>query len=203
MTPTEVLMQEHRIIEQVLNCLEVLATQAESSKLVDTESAAEALDFFRMFADRCHHGKEEDLLFPMLEAKGLPREGGPTGVMLTEHDQGRQHVRAMADAIQDPSSPAVQQFIEHARGFVQLLRQHIQKEDSCLFSMANQLLQATDQKTLITAFEKVEHEDMGPETHMHYVELANQLADRLGVSKVLEASDAEASGCSHGNVHSS
>ncbi len=52
-----------------------------------------------MFADQCHHGKEEDLLFPAMEAAGIPRESGPIGVMLEEHNIGRQYVRGMAEAV--------------------------------------------------------------------------------------------------------
>jgi len=85
MRPTEILMQEHRVIEQVLDCLERMAQRVEAGDELDLESAKQAIDFFRNFADRCHHGKEEDCLFPLLEQKGFSREQGPTGVMLHEH----------------------------------------------------------------------------------------------------------------------
>lgn len=186
MRPTEILMREHRVIEQVLNCLEVIAERAEAGGAVDAEAAAQAVDFFRGFADRCHHGKEEAHLFPLMEAKGFPREGGPTGVMLAEHDEGRRHVRAMAEAIRHPErddAAARAQLIDHARAFIQLLRQHIQKEDSCLFAMADQALSEADQQALMAAFTKVEQEEIGAATHARYVELADRLADRLGVGK--------------------
>ena len=93
MKPTEILSGEHRVIEQVLTCLERIAEQCAAEGRLDRTSAEQALEFFRNFADRCHHGKEEVHLFPALEAKGFPRDGGPTGVMLHEHDQGRAHVR--------------------------------------------------------------------------------------------------------------
>lgn len=203
MKPTEVLMQEHRIIEQVLTCLEVIATQAEADGRIDTDAAAQAVDFFGTFADRCHHGKEETLLFPMLETKGLAREGGPTGVMMREHDEGRGHLRAMAEAIQNDSQTGLKQFVDHARAFLELLRQHIQKEDSCLFAMADQILGTDDQQDLMAAFARVEHEDLGPETHTKYVELANRLADRLGVQKSQAASGAAESPCCHHGTGSS
>ena len=97
MRPTEILMQEHRVIEQVLDCLDAIANKTESGEQLDQHSATQAIDFFANFADRCHHGKEEDCLFPMLEQKGFSREQGPTGVMLHEHEVGRQHVRGMSD----------------------------------------------------------------------------------------------------------
>jgi hemerythrin-like domain-containing protein len=57
----------------VLNCLEKIATQAERAGSLNEQDARDAASFFRAFADKCHHGKEGDLLFPALEAKGFPR----------------------------------------------------------------------------------------------------------------------------------
>jgi hemerythrin-like domain-containing protein len=61
----------------------------------------QGVDFVRNFADRCHHAKEEENLFPRMEARGVPRDGGPIGVMLFEHEEGRAYVRAIAGAIDD------------------------------------------------------------------------------------------------------
>ena len=71
MLPIEVLMYEHRVIEQVLDCLETMARGVESGNALDAGQARDAIDFFRNYADRCHHGKEEDLLFPALLQSGM------------------------------------------------------------------------------------------------------------------------------------
>ena len=73
MKPTEILSNEHRVIEQVLAALEAIVRDAKSAARLDEPSARDAVAFFRNFADRCHHGKEEVHLFPALEAKGFPR----------------------------------------------------------------------------------------------------------------------------------
>jgi len=188
MKPTEILSGEHRIIEQVLDCLEKMAQNCANEGRLDKTSAEQALDFFRNFADRCHHGKEETHLFPAMEAKGFPRQGGPTGVMLCEHEQGRAHIRGMADAIEGAAageSEAVSQFITHARAYVGLLREHIEKEDQCLFTMADQTLTADDQQRLLDAFEHVEHEHMTLGTHEKFLNLADELADRFGVTRAV------------------
>jgi hemerythrin-like domain-containing protein len=191
MQPIEILMEEHRVIEQVLNCLERMADRCDAGASLDIESASSAIDFFRIFADRCHHGKEEDLLFPLMEQKGFSREHGPTGVMLNEHELGRRHVRGMADALKELSLGDLAGkilFVEHARAFIQLLRQHIGKEDHCLFPMANQALSEVDQEQLARSFSKVEHDDMGPGTHEKYLKIANQLADCYGITKTISPS---------------
>ena len=188
MKPTEILSGEHRIIEQVLDCLEKIAQSCATEGRLDKTSAEQALDFFRNFADRCHHGKEETHLFPAMEAKGFPRQGGPTGVMLHEHEQGRTHIRGMAEAIERAAageSGAVTQFVTNAQGYVGLLREHIEKEDHCLFTMANQALTENDQQRLLAAFENVEHEHMGLGTHEKFLSLADELADRFGVTRAV------------------
>jgi hemerythrin-like domain-containing protein len=187
MKPTEILSGEHRVIEQVLDCLEKMADDCAVQGRLDMPSAEQALDFFRNFADRCHHGKEETHLFPAMEAKGFPRQGGPTSVMLHEHDLGRSHIRGMAEAIPGAAAgqaEAVAEFVSHARGYVGLLREHIEKEDHCLFAMADRAFSADDQQRLSDAFAHVEHHEMEPGTHERYLRIANELADRYDVRPV-------------------
>ena len=81
----EVLKHEHRIIERVLAVMERLA---EKPGIGSKEVWEKAIDFIRNFADKCHHLKEEQILFPALEEHGIPREGGPVGMMLLEHEAG-------------------------------------------------------------------------------------------------------------------
>jgi hemerythrin-like domain-containing protein len=178
MKATEILSAEHRVIEQVLDCLEVMVQRAETSQTLEKQSILDAVAFFRAFADQCHHGKEEGHLFPAMEANGYPRVGGPTGVMLHEHELGRKCVRGMESAVEEGN---VTGFVENARAFLPLLRQHIQKEDHCLFSMADQVFTAADQDRLSAAFERVAQEEQSARTHEQYLQLANQLADAYGV----------------------
>ncbi|MBI3409011.1 MAG: hemerythrin domain-containing protein [Planctomycetes bacterium] len=185
MRPTEILMSEHRVIEQVLGCLEAMAEQAREEGVLDGEAARQALDFFKTFADRCHHGKEEKFLFPMMETKGFPRDGGPTGVMLHEHAIGREQIAGMAAALDEAARgkrEAVKRFAKYARGYVDLLRQHIFKEDHVLFVMADRALNVVDQQTLMDSFTSVEEEDIGLGTHERFLALADDLAARFGVA---------------------
>jgi len=198
MKPTDILTEEHRIIEQVLECLGVIVERSESDRKLDGQSAREAVSFFRHFADRCHHAKEEDHLFPAMEAKGFSREGGPTGVMIYEHQQARDHVRKMDESIEAASQgdPAeVQKFTQHAQAYSNLLRNHIEKEDHCLYTMANQAFTDEDQQELLLAFEKVEAEEIGAGIHERYVSIANGLADRFNVPRA--ATTHTEHGCGH------
>jgi hemerythrin-like domain-containing protein len=194
MKATDILMDEHRVIEQVLSCLEKLADRCAAGEKLDEASALEALEFFRNFADRCHHGKEEGHLFPLLEARGFRREGGPTGVMLHEHEEGRGFVAAMAEAIE---RHAPRDFAQHARAYVKLLREHIHKEDQCLFPMAAGILSGADAEALAQSFGHVEQAEMGEGTHERFLQLANDLAERLGVPRVRIASACGHARCAH------
>lgn len=176
--PTDVLKNEHRVIEQVLDCLEGIAVRASRDGDFDTQSAEEAIDFFRNFADRCHHGKEEHQLFPALEARGFSPENGPTGVMRSEHETGRGYIRGMVGAIETQSAET---FASFAHAYIDMLRVHIRKEDHCLFPMADSALDVAGQTDLMAQFERVEAEDMGAGVHERYLRLANDLADRYGV----------------------
>lgn len=200
MKPTEILSGEHRIIEQVLDCLEKIAQDATAQGRLDQTSAEQAVDFFRNFADRCHHGKEETHLFPAMEAKGFPRQGGPTGVMLHEHEQGRTHIRGMVEAIEEAAAgnrEALAQFAAHAQGYVGLLREHIEKEDHCLFAMADRALTEDDQQRLLAAFRHVESEHIGSGTHEKYLRVADELAERFGVTRAA-GSGCRTCACHHG-----
>lgn len=205
MRPTQILAAEHRVIEQVLSCLGAIAERCRKDGRLDADAARKALDFFRNFADRCHHGKEEAHLFPAIEARGLPRNQGPTGVMLHEHEQGREAIRSMAASIDGAAggdSGAVDRFVRSARGYVELLRQHIEKEDHCLFPMADDALTDADQKDLGEAFESVETEHLGAGTHERYLALADELAEAYGVPRAAQTHGAGGCGCGHGKGRS-
>jgi hemerythrin-like domain-containing protein len=201
MQPTEILSGEHRVIEQVLDCLDKMVQRYKTEGKLDMQSVKDAVDFFRNFADRCHHGKEETHLFPAMEAKGMPRDGGPTGVMLYEHEQGRKYVRGMDESIEGIANGDVASknaFVQNAQLYINLLREHIQKEDHCLFAMANNVLNEQDQQVLSAAFEKVETEEIGEGIHEKYLKIADDLAKKYGVPIVQNDHLQEhACGCGH------
>ncbi len=184
MKASQILRDEHRVIERVLDVLERLVEQVQAGAPLDRHSAGQAIEFFRGFADRCHHAKEEDHFFPAMEAKGFPRQGGPTGVMLFEHQQGRECIAGMHAALtsDDPGDEAAtERFVQHARAYIELLRDHILKEDTCLFAMADQAFTAQDQQQLLEAFARTEKEHTEPGLHEKFLRLADELAARFGL----------------------
>jgi hemerythrin-like domain-containing protein len=178
MKATDVLKEEHRGIERMLNIVEAAARRLEVGEEVPARVFEGAVDFFRGFADRCHHAKEEEELFPALERHGIPRGNGPIGVMLLEHEQGRQFVRNLAGATEryaHGDRAAQPLLVQSALGYVDLLRQHIAKEDGVLFVMADQVLTPQMQQTLVAAFDEIEEKRTGKQEHERYHRLIAEL----------------------------
>lgn len=183
MSATDILVEEHNIILKVLECLEAMVGEAETAGSLDQEAATRAIDFFRNFADKTHHAKEEDRLFIAMEEHGFPRQGGPTGVMLMEHEEGREFIRGMAGAVEDAAAgdpQALATFCNNARHFTGLLSQHIQKENQVLFPMATQTLQASTQASLLAAFREIE-KSAGGDRHAKYLGMARELCARYNI----------------------
>ncbi len=158
MKPTDILKEEHRSIERMLTLLETHAARVDKGDPPDTVFFEGAIRFIREFADGCHHGKEENLLFVRLVERGFPREAGPIAVMLGEHETGRMHLREMSGALErftagDNAAAAV--LARHAFGYADLLRNHIYKEDNILFRMADEHLAASDQEELLRKFREL------------------------------------------------
>ena len=178
MQATAVLKEEHRVIERVLDALETAANRLTTGSPVRPGVFLQAADFIKGFADGCHHKKEEGVLFPALEAAGIPAEGGPIGVMLFEHEEGRKltaAMRAAAERLAAGDSSATAEVVENALGYVALLRQHIAKEDNVLFPMADRAIQGRAQTDLAEAFERVEHEETGLGVHERFLALADAI----------------------------
>jgi hemerythrin-like domain-containing protein len=165
---TTILRREHEAILKMLDATEATAHKIEKGGMVPPETLVGLLEFLRLFADRCHHGKEEDLLFPKLGEKGFSPNAGPVAVMLYEHEQGRALIRKMvkaSEACTAGNSEEAREWAAAAHDYVSLLRAHIDKENTVLFTMAEHMLSEQEQEELAEAFEKAELEKMGEGTH--------------------------------------
>jgi hemerythrin-like domain-containing protein len=178
MKATAELKKEHDGIELMLRVLQAVAEKLNSGECANTDHLDAILEFLSIFVDKCHHGKEEEFLFPALEAGGVPREGGPIGVMLGEHEKGRKLVASLKDAVagyksgDDNDASDVSLFINE---YVALLTQHIAKENTVLFPTADAKLDSKKDDELFEAFEKLERERIGVGKHDEFHVLLDQL----------------------------
>ena len=177
MTPTEFLKQEHRSIEEMLKVMEAVCQKLESGEQINTDDLKDIVEFIKEFADKAHHGKEEDLLFTAMVDAGIPKEGGPVAVMLMEHDMGRNYVKGMSEAIEEydnGNTDASARIIENARNYASLLSNHIYKEDNILYPMADMHLSEEKQNELLGEFNLVQ-EKIGTETYTKMLNTLNEL----------------------------
>jgi len=183
MKSTGVLIEEHGGVKIMLGILGKVCDRLETGQAIPAGHLDRILDFLKVFVDRCHHAKEEDFLFPALERVGIPMEGGPIEVMLSEHVKGREFIRGMSDAAEGckrGDRDAVQRFTFNARGYTELLLSHIEKEDEILYPLADrQLNEVTDEK-LVEEFERVEEERVGHGKHEEFHQLMEELQKFYG-----------------------
>jgi len=182
MKATDELKMEHQGIELMLRVLQAVAGKFERGEPVSSEHLRGILEFLTIFVDKCHHGKEEEFLFPALEAAGVPGNGGPIGVMLSEHEQGRKLVARLKEVAarytsgDKAAAPGVPPIIHE---YVALLTQHIAKENTVLFPMADARLDPHQDTALFEAFEKLERERIGAGKHEEFHALLERLRNEF------------------------
>ena len=177
MKATQQLRDEHEGVLLMLNILEQVCMQLNEDGRLNREHFEGILDFLKGFVDKCHHGKEEDLLFPALIAAGAPKDG-PIVVMLRDHQTGRDFIKAMSEgyfSFKAGENVNAKSIIQNAKVYIALLRGHIDKENSILFAMADKLLSEEKQDELYEGFEKIEDERIGIGRHEEYHGLLGKL----------------------------
>ncbi len=178
MKATQQLKDEHGGIKIMLRILEQVCRQLEAAGNLNKGHFEGILEFLSVFVDMCHHGKEEELLFPALIAAGVPKEG-PVAVLLHEHEMGRNYVKAMSQAhaaylAGDRSSS--KDIARNARGYIALMKDHIEKENKVLFVTADSRLSEKTQNQLFEGFEKIEAERIGVGRHEEFHDLLEKLS---------------------------
>jgi len=181
-TPTQVLVGEHELILQALEALGKRLDAMDEPTAADRAYLEKALEFLRGFADACHHGKEEEILFKRMGERGFPTQGGPIAVMLSEHQAGRAFIRGLAEgAAKIGTDPQAADAIRrNGWGYIELLRNHIAKENQVLFPMADRALSAEDQDDLAHAFERFEAQEVRAGVHERMLGLLRELTASAG-----------------------
>lgn len=151
---TGVLRREHERILEVVEAFETAIERAESGRL-DDDTIADFLAFFRLYVGGCHHGKEEEVLFPALEAGGTSGRTGPLALMREEHRRGHALVATMSRALaraRRGDAAAAERLREAALDYVELLRGHIGKENPAVFDLADRTLDRPACRRLCEAY---------------------------------------------------
>ncbi len=186
MKPTNMLVNEHRIIEQVLNCLERMTERCASKGRLEEAPAREAIGFFRAFAECAHLAKEEAHLFPLVAGTKCPQGCHPSELTTREDQHGHAHLQAMEEAIEGAAAgekDSVKRFMHHGQEYIALLMRYIENEEDWLFPQANRVLDEAKQQALGERLQRHDRENQCGGSHEKYVTIANRLADQLGVPR--------------------
>jgi hemerythrin-like domain-containing protein len=170
---------------RMLNVLNAMRKRLESGADIDAVTLTEVVDFFRAFADKGHHAKEEDVLFPTLERNGVRSQGCPIGTLTSEHKQGRALMTALNDAIEKYArgdSTAKATISATIKGAIDLYTDHIWREDYLLFPMTEKVLPKSELETLTRDFNAVQTK-FGSDFNEKYEHIVAKLEKSFDVNR--------------------
>jgi hemerythrin-like domain-containing protein len=156
---TAALVREHKLILRMVDLLAKNAQLTAAGNYRNYKFYLDGVAFIREYADRFHHAKEEDILFEALVKNGMPRENSPVAAMLMEHDQGRAYVKGMEQAATAALEGARDQdgnIAANALGYVNLLQEHIAKEDDILYPLAERIIPEEMRAGILAGYREAE-----------------------------------------------
>ena len=177
--PITMLTEEHKVILKVVAACDTIAEKLNAGQEVDPKLLLRIVEFMREFADKCHHAKEEDLLFPAFESSGVPPTGCPLEALRAEHRNGRKLVMQLNESVNAYAKGvkgSADGITTALNGITKLYRNHIWKEDAMVFPMADRLFSPEKRQAMLKAFEEVEAKT-GHDIHSKYVSFAEKLDD--------------------------
>jgi len=182
MQPLETLRNEHGLIRQFLDQLEVAGKKLDAGERPPREFFEMGLRFAREFADEFHHIKEEHILFVQLAQKHGGEMDGQTESLRHQHETGRDHIAAIGaalDGYEEGNAFKTDQIREAIREYVPMLREHTRTEDHTYFPLAEKLLSEEEHALLQTEFDRA-RERAGEEPfefyHMMVVKMGSMLS---------------------------
>jgi hemerythrin-like domain-containing protein len=188
---TEDLRSEHQGVLLMIDILGAMEDRFEQGQPVPPEDMREALDFLRTFVDRCHHAKEEGLLFPAMQEAHVADADETIERLEDEHVRGRELVGRIGDGIDRLDAgdiSAGRELAEDLHAYGELLRRHIEVEDDVLYPMAADALPPAEQARLVDGYERIERDEVGEGRHEAYHEMLGRMkADYLDRSQPLKS----------------
>jgi hemerythrin-like domain-containing protein len=150
MKATEILVKEHSLILQAVDCLAQAKEKIEMYEPLPQE-------FFEI------HFKEEFLMFGLLAQKKDGAFDGPISALRFEHERCREFINKIGRSIEDyirGDQIATATLLENLAAYISILKRHIHSEDHIFFPMVDQELSQDEKNALQLQFQK-EEEKMG------------------------------------------
>jgi hemerythrin-like domain-containing protein len=166
MKSVDLLIEEHRLIERMLDVLEDSAARLDRGAPVPPARLQGMLEFIEVYADAGHHAKEEDYFFPALAAHGFEPETSPIHALRVQHDSGRALVREMRDSLPGATGgdrAAGRALAATVRDYIALLREHIRIENHYFVEYAEECFTPEEDAALRDRMDAVDRERGGAE----------------------------------------
>jgi len=180
MDPIKYITVEHGPIQLMLKILGKMNEKIANQEPIEKKDLDDGIIFIREFADACHHGKEETLLFPAMKKNNIKKEVELIDILIEEHKQGRGYVKNLVEAIakikSDPTAFR-QLFADNSQKYIALLSQHIEKENKILFQEAKSSLSESAIKELAEGFTDVEENKIGLSRIKELHDMVNKLKE--------------------------
>ncbi|HSN93273.1 MAG TPA: PAS domain-containing protein [Anaeromyxobacteraceae bacterium] len=186
----ELLMADHEITERVFAAVE----KAFASGGPSPGMAANLREYVVGYVDRCHNQKEERALFPMLERLGIPRDGGPLAVMLSEHEQAKvlvARIDGAAAAVAGGDRAGLPALREAFDAYAALCKSHFWKENDILYPMGARLMDE-DQAAEVTRGILAVEASLGPDTRARAWRLAEEIVGAADLPDLSHGLDRDA-----------
>ncbi len=155
MKPRGPLMIEHRLIEKMISIIETKASEIEKRDKVDPDFIDTAVDFIRIYADKTHHGKEEDILFRECQKKDMTEEDTKmTNELIEEHKYGRKVVKEFIEAKKDyvDNGRGLENIVDKLKTLANFYPKHIKKEDDIFFPNSETYFSEDEQEAMLKEF---------------------------------------------------
>ena len=182
MKSIEIMVKEHENIRRMLKVLREVSYRIMTGGEYDLEDLPEMIDFVRNYADRLHHGKEEDILFEAMNAQieKLAKSGTITGIYI-EHDQGRLFIANLESgykSFKEGDDRARLDIIGNAIAYTDLLDRHIEKENTALYKFAENMLPDEIKSKVDADCDQVENETTISGTQARYLNMLDIMEDK-------------------------
>jgi hemerythrin-like domain-containing protein len=175
---TEQLRKEHKAVKLMLLVLDKMCKKLEAGEKINPDHLDSLIEFFQVFVDRCHHAKEENMLFVAMQKTMDPNDGDRIGALIKDHVSGRNYIRDLAAAsalYRKGDTKAAKMITQSARHYMTLLIQHIDIEDNVLYPLADARLSVQKQEELLGEFDILEVEQIGIGKHEEFHRMIEKL----------------------------
>ena len=181
MLPIDALMQEHRLIERMIFQMQKELALMGETNTVDTKFITAVVDFIWTYADRCHHGKEEGVLFKELAAKQISSEHAEmVRDLIDEHVYVRKTTANLAKTNESyiaGNNNVTKEIFGLMQALFEFYPMHAQKEDKKFFGPSMEYFTLQEQETMLDEFGKFDRKII----HEHYAKIVGELEKQLNV----------------------